>query len=172
MKEIDLQLLNASSPYHIFCDAVDSFSFMTDYGVSYKIHFMQDYSIWDSGAYQFIIANENKRKSPSDIKLKETVFAIIEAFFRSNHDILLYVCETGDGKESLRNRLFLRWLKEYDKKDAYYLAHIEIEDEGINNFATLIVEKSNPRLHTIIGEFKEAVNEIIKPSSDNQLEEL
>ncbi len=42
--------------------------------------------------------NESHRPSPNDEKLKATIFRIIEVFFAANPDILLYICETGDGR--------------------------------------------------------------------------
>jgi hypothetical protein len=34
---------------------------------------MPDYSIWNEGAYQFVIANRNQRKSPNDPEVKEAL---------------------------------------------------------------------------------------------------
>lgn len=136
------------------------------------IYFMSDYSIWNEGAYQFIIANKNQRKSPSDPKVKEAVLAIIEGFFDSNQEILLYVCETGDGKEALRNRLFLRWMREYDNKSIFYMEHVELRAEGIDNYATLIVQKSNPRLDDIVGDFHRAIDEIRKPDDNFERQQV
>lgn len=127
---------------------------------------MNDYSVWEEGAYQFIIGNESHQKSPNDLKLRDTIICIIEAFFEENPDILLYVCETGDGKEMMRNRLFLRWLKDYVRKERFFVEHIEIEAEGITNFAAIIVQKTNPRLDVIIDEFRSAIEELQKPPVD------
>ena len=164
MRPIDIEFLNKKSPYAITCDGADGYSFATGFGVEYIIYFMPDYSIWNEGAYQFVIANRNQRKSPNDPKVKEAVLAIIEGFFDSNQAILLYVCETGDGKEALRNRLFLRWMSEYDNRSIYYLEHVELQVERIDNYATLIVQKTNPRLNEIIEEFQRAIDEIRKPN--------
>lgn len=60
---------------------------------------MDDYSIWPSGAYQFTITNQSHQPSPLDETLRETILLLIEAFFAANPDILLYICETGDGRQ-------------------------------------------------------------------------
>ena len=60
----------------------------------FRIGFMDDYSIWTKGAYQFYINNESRRPSPNDEKLKATIFRIIEVFFAANPDILLYILHT------------------------------------------------------------------------------
>ena len=156
-------MVNSAYIYPVTGDLNEGYRFVTDYGVVYRVYFMDDYSIWDTGAYQFIIANENKRKSPNDPKVKETVFHLIEEFFAANPSILLYVCETGDGKESMRNRLFLRWLKEYGQRERYYVEHVVIEAEGICHYAAIIVQQSNTRLNEIISEFHDAIDELQKP---------
>ena len=94
----------------------------------------------------------------------DTITCVIEAFFEANPEILLYVCETGDGKEAMRNRLFLRWLKDYTQKEIFYVEHVEIEAEGVMNFAAIIVQKSNPCLETIIADFRSAIEELQKPN--------
>ena len=61
-----------------------------------SIEFVENNNIWeDEKAYEFAILNENKKISPNDSKVKETIQCIIEEFFLTNPDILLYQCETG-----------------------------------------------------------------------------
>ena len=64
----------------------------------------------------------------------------------------------------MRNRLFLRWLKDYGQRDVFYVEHIEIEAEGVMNFAAIIVQKSNSSLGTIIADFHAAIEELQKPN--------
>lgn len=132
--------------------------FVTDHGVEYRVNFMEDYSIWESNAYQFVIINKNKKNSPNDEKLKQTLFAIIEEFFAENPSILLYICETGDGRQAARNRLFLQWFRSYEGASNIYFEDAEIESEGIINYAALIVKRNNPEIETIVNAFKEAID--------------
>jgi hypothetical protein len=83
---------------------------------------------------------------------------LIEAFFAANPDILLYICETGDGRQAFRSRLFVRWFNVYSGRDAYVMQTAEVQDEKTKNFAALIVQKSNPRLEEILEEFNETIN--------------
>ena len=119
---------------------------------------MDDYSIWQTGAYQFTISNQTHQPSPLDQKLRETILLIIEAFFTANPDILLYICETGDGRQAFRSRLFIRWFNTYSHRDAYVMQTAEVQEGKTKNFAALIVQKSNPRLNEIIAEFDEAIS--------------
>ena len=119
---------------------------------------MDNDTIWKSGAYQFIIVNENNTPSPNDSELRKTIFCIIEDFFKANPEILLYLCETGDDKQASRNRLFVRWFKEYARKHLYYFETVEMQADGIDNFAAIIVQKINPKLNEIVEAFNHVVN--------------
>lgn len=133
------------------------YEFVTSHDVLYRISFMEDYSIWQEDAYQFIISNKNSKKSPNDANVGYTIYHIIVEFFNVNPAILLYICETGDDKQLARNRLFLRWFKQYDGGKSFYLQDVDIEDDGITNYAALIIQKANPRFEAIIREFNETI---------------
>ena len=158
MNPLNLSSINLVSPYTIWGAEEQYYYFKTDFGAIYKVGFMDDYAIWESGAYQFLIINENNTSSPNDPKLKATIFCLLEAFFAVNPDILLYLCETGDGKQAIRSRLFARWFEEYSEKQFYYCRTVEIVDrDNVKNFAAIIVQRSNPRLEEIIAEFDETI---------------
>ena len=161
MNALPVLYLKTHSPYDVDVMQNGDLQFTTEYGVEYRVSFMEDYSIWPENAYQFLINNKNKKSSPSDIKLKETIMAIIEAFFISNPYILLYICETGDDKQAARNRLFVRWFNDAKHQKEYYFRNVNIKAEGIDNFAAIIVQKSNPEIETIISQFDEFVNLMI-----------
>ena len=112
MNPLDLAYINRLAPYKVWTENGRDYLVETSYDLLFKIGFMDDYSIWPSGAYQFYINNESHRPSPNDEKLKATIFRIIEAFFAANPDILLYICETGDSRQAFRSRLFVRWFNQ------------------------------------------------------------
>lgn len=158
MVNLDLEIVNKLSPYSVKVRTEKVYYFKTDFGMLCTIMFMEDYSIWETGAYQFIINNESNIPSPLDTKLRDTVFILIEAFFNVNPEILLYICETGDGKQEFRSRLFVRWFNTYSGREAYILETAEVKDGETNNFAALIVQKSNPKLSKILSEFDETIS--------------
>ena len=158
MVNLDLEIVNKLSPYSVKVRTEKVYYFKTDFGMLCTIMFMEDYSIWETGAYQFIINNESNIPSPLDTKLRDTVFILIEAFFNVNPEILLYICETGDGKQEFRSRVFVRWFNTYSGREAYILETAEVKDGETNNFAALIVQKSNPKLSKILSEFDETIS--------------
>ena len=65
--------------------------------------------------------NRQHVTSHVDIKLRQTITAIIEEFFEVNgNEVMLYITETGDGKQMFRNRLFVRWFNMYNQHDSHF----------------------------------------------------
>ena len=158
MNALDLNFVNRFASYKVWTEDGRDYLIETNRGNIFVVGFMDDYSIWPKGAYQFTINNQNHLPSPNDYKLRETILLLIEAFFFANPDILLYICETGDGKQAFRSRLFIRWFNTYTRRDDYVMQIAEVEAEDTKNFAALIVQKSNPRLQEIITEFNETIS--------------
>lgn len=158
MKPLNLTRINRLAPYKVWTEDGCDYLIETSRGQIFVIGFMDDYSIWQTGAYQFTINNQSHQPSPLDLKLRDTILLLIEAFFAANPDILLYICETGDGRQAFRSRLFIRWFNTYAGRDAYVMKTAEVQEGKTKNFAALIVQKSNPRLTDIIAEFDETIN--------------
>ena len=161
MNTLSLQRINLHSPYLVGQPEENdsSFYFETDFGLKYTISFMLEHSFVLSGGYQFCINVEGAGRSPGDIKLRQTVFAIIEEFFDVNgSEVMLYLCETGDEKEGLRNRLFIRWFNTYEHRDLYIIRTAEGKLDGVQNFTALFSRKDNPRLEELLAEFEETIS--------------
>ena len=66
--------------------------------------------------------------------------------------------ETGDSKQSMRSRLFEYWFSTYNRKALFTMISSSIVDEeGVVNFATIILRNDNPNLSEIIAEFTESI---------------
>lgn len=156
---IDLLHFNSVSPYAVSLSTIEGFyEFVTDFGVRYSIGFLFDESIITSGAYQFIISNVNHQVSPKDDKVRNTIMLMIDEFFRQNEDVLLYICETGDGKQAMRNRLFQYWFSQYEKKNDFtFLSSSVTDSDGVVNYATIIISNKSPRLTDVVSEFTETI---------------
>lgn len=158
MQTFNLTRLNLNSPYSLWVIDECNYGFLTDYGVFYRITFVENTNIWqDEKAYEFGIVNENRKTSPNDPKVKKTIQCILEEFFLSNPDILLYQCETGDNRQAMRARLFTKWFNEYKNRENFYVTVSVLRDDEVDNYIALIVQKSNPRLASIIKDFDEFV---------------
>jgi len=159
MNRLSLQTINESSPYEVSEVGENCYQFFTNYDVHCTVEFVLDDSLMSREAYHLVIVNVNHQKSPSDVKVRDTIIAIIDDFFIENNTTLLYICETGDKKQALRNRLFERWFSTYERRNQYtFVASSLKDDEGIENYAAIIVRNDNPDLSAIVAEFTTTIS--------------
>lgn len=160
MVKIDLERVNAEAPYKLESVPYASlfYSLKTDYEVDYALGFMPNELLPGVDAYEFIISNTNNRKSPRDLKLRQTILALLYEFFRQPEAVLIYLCETGDNRQSYRNRLFESWFHTSSRQRgfAYFSADI-MDEEGIMNYVALVIRVDHPRFSWIASRFGEAV---------------
>ena len=156
MNALRLENINLHSPYRVWQTQEDShYYFQTDSGIQYDIVFAPDTSIINSGAYTIDIINRQHVASPVDMKLRQTIIEIIEEFFEANgNEAMLYITETGDGKQMFRNRLFIRWFNLYSHHDKYIIRTAEGKMDGQDNFIAIFVCKANPHAQYIIEVFE------------------
>ena len=84
MKKLDLVKINSCAPYAVKEDTQEgAYTFIADSGAEFSIGFMPDDLIQSDESYEFIIGNLNGVKSPRDKKVKATVIAIVEEFFKT-----------------------------------------------------------------------------------------
>lgn len=159
MVNLDLDRINSHSPYIVTVSGgAMCFQFVTDFGVTYNVSFLEDELMLSDESYQFIIANTNNKRSPRDSKMKQTIMAIVYEFFECANTTLLYICETGESRQGMRNRLFEIWFNSSSRKSDFAFMSADIRDaEGIPNYASIIVRLDNPRLTSVIAEFTETV---------------
>ena len=132
MKKLNLENINSQAPYKVVQMEGYShlFYFHTDYDVDYEISIKANDTFIRSGSYALDIRNIFGQRSPGDAKVRQTLMAIIEEFFSQNNDVLLYITETEDGKQSFRDRLFVRWFYMYEHHDLYHIQTAEGKMNG------------------------------------------
>lgn len=160
MKQLNLKNINHNAPYEVHKreDRQHEFYFWSDFGIEYNVSFVPNDSIVISGAYEIGINNRGNQGAPRDPQFLQTLTAIIEEFFRQNNDVMLYLAETGDGKQQFRNRLFVIWFNTYKNRKDYIMKTAEGQLEGQDNFMALISRTDNPRLQQAIEEFEETIS--------------
>ena len=159
MKSLSLDTINSTAPYEVATIGEECFQFMTEHGVHCSVEFVLDDSLLSHETYHLIIVNVNHKKSPNDLKVRDTIISIIDEFFDKNNSTLLYICETGDKKQALRNRLFERWFSTFERKALYtFVASSLLDDEGIENYAAIIIRNDNPELSAIVAEFTTTIS--------------
>ena len=159
MNPLSLSSINSNSPYEVKQRGDGTFSFITDSSAEIFVSFEEDDILQSGLSYQFGISNPKGSKSPRDLKVRDTILSIVQEFFEKNQAGLLYICETGDGMQKMRNRLFKYWFSLYGKSDDYYFQPMTIYDEDENeNFAALIIRYDNPKFSDIVKEFTTTIN--------------
>jgi hypothetical protein len=156
MNQLDINNINRMSPYGVRIEDGE-YWFHTDYDIVYAIEFEPEDVFDIAPAYWFGIANRSHKASPNDPKVRATIICIIEEFFRVNPDILLYMCDSADDQQSMRNRLFLRWFHGYEQQKLYVIRTALIMDEDTETYVAIIVQKNNPLLETILERFEDQV---------------
>lgn len=159
VKPLSEEEINASSPYKVTKNGTEnSVTFYTDYGVKYLVGFDEDDTSLTFLCYQLVIVNANKKKSPRDKKLRDTIISIVENFFYENNEVMLYICETGDRKQAMRSRLFEYWYTHYSEKKFFtYLSSPLIDEEGVMNYAAIILRNDHPHYSYVIKEFADTI---------------
>lgn len=160
MEKLSLDAINAKSEYLVKKEEDElTFSFMTDNMAEIFISFEKDDILQSGIVYQFGISNPQGTKSPRDQKVRNTILAIIEEFFNKNKAALLYICETGDGMQKMRSRLFQYWFSIYNEREEYlFLPQIVYDEEENENYAALIIRKDNPCFVELVSEFTDTIN--------------
>ncbi|MBR1469022.1 MAG: hypothetical protein IJ605_02765 [Prevotella sp.] len=153
MNPLSLQRINEQSPYRVVLTDLGDYLFSTTKGVVYSVSFREEFELGGCMSYQFSLTNVNDQHAAYDSQIRPTVVAIIDEFFAQNLDVLLYLCDTSDGREANRNRLFIRWFERSADPSRFTIRTASTTVEGQGFYAAIIVENRNPKLQAITDDF-------------------
>jgi hypothetical protein len=155
MISISIEDINSRAPYKVTFNNGD-FDFTTSEGIRYSVSFLEDVPLGNCDTYQFGFRKKEETHSAFDENVKKTLQSIIRQFFLENKNVLLYICDTSDGREEKRNRLFLRWFEEFADPSLFTLCSANATIEGQGFYAAIIVENSNPKIDAIVKDFNQS----------------
>ncbi len=152
MINLSLERINAKSPCPV-TEVHGGYQFETESSVIYRIRFIEEMPIGGCDTYQFAISRITESNAGFDPDVRATIFIIIDEFFAEYQNVLLYICDTSDGREEARNRLFVHWFTIAASPNRFTIktANAMVEGEGI--YAAIIVENTNPKLAEITRDF-------------------
>lgn len=153
--QLSASKINQTAPYKVYFCSDTSFNFKSDNGSEFQIGFSEDFMISESGVYQLYIQNKTKTPSLRDIKLKETIIAVFEHFFEDKNRVAVYICDSMDGRQQVRNRLFQMWFNSYSGKEKYTLKTASIDFDGISYYSALLIRKDNDDYDTYLRLFQD-----------------
>lgn len=160
MKVLSTERINHGTHYPIFSDKDNAYIFYTKQGIVYEISFDEDRPIGGCDTYQITIRKVNHAEGAYDPFVQEAILAIIEEFFEANQSVLLYICDTSDGRQQARSKLFLRWLRDYDREHRYHISTCNVPVEGEIWYTAIIVRKDNPLFDAIESQFTSDVAQL------------
>lgn len=162
MNKLSLKNINENSPYEVTLEGENSYAFTTDYGIEYEFGFIEDFMLGIENVYQFFLMPKNGVSRHKDPKIILTVYALLEEFFSDGNLILDYICDTSDGRQEARNRLFEHWYKTNPRKIGFTLEHIIAVYDNVSYYAAVIMRNDNPRYSEIM----DAINAFTKNIGD------
>lgn len=63
------------------------------------------------------------------------------------------MCDTANDQQAQRDRLFLHWFNGYRQKEKYAVKSAVVNDEGTDNYVSIIVQRNNPHVDEILAIF-------------------
>lgn len=111
---------------------------MTDAGVQYGMgfrnvsHFLSPVlGIYDIRVYTFdFFASGHSRR---DERIVPTILDAVDDFFTDSNRVLTYICDTSDGRQAERQRLFTAWIR---NRAGIKHAWVETGDEFLGGILT------------------------------------
>lgn len=113
--------------------------------------------------FEFVIEmiyNPLKRNPPLDKLVSRTIAAIIFDFYnRQNKSICIYICDSNDGRQSLRKRKFDDWFYSHESLGVVKYDQIIFDSAGESYPLSVILRKDNSYFMDIIMAFNSISNE-------------
>jgi hypothetical protein len=113
--------------------------------------------------FEFIIKvaiNETGKNPPLDVNVSETIAAIFQEFIlKHNNNIAIYICDSSDGRQELRQKKFNEWYDKYNDATFAKMNEVLFDSKGNRFLITMILQNKNPRRLQIIEAFLKLADE-------------
>ena len=153
MIQISAEKINLRAPYRVRQVDDGVFAFTTKHGISYTASFLADVSFYDEGVYQFFLTKTSSKKGRKDDDISETVKVIIEEFFAQEEAVMLYICDTADGRQASRDRLFRAWFYSFEESKSYTLHTEGMMIDNMRYLSSVLLRKDHPLYMNVLGAF-------------------
>lgn len=145
--------INLRAPYRVKQVDDSVFAFTTKHGISYTASFVADVSFFDEGVYQFFLTKTSAKKGRKDDDISETVKVIIEEFFAHEEAVMLYICDTADGRQASRDRLFRAWFYSFEESESFTLHTEGMMIDNVRYLSSILLRKDHPFYLQVLGAF-------------------
>ena len=159
MIALSVDTINQRAPYKLEQTGDTSFMFETKHGVVYSAGFMQDVSFLSEGVYQFYLVNLSGKTIGRDDDISETVRVVIEEFFTHKEVVMLYICDTADGRQASRDRLFRAWFYSFEESESYTLHTEGMMIDNVRYLSSVLLRKDHPLYMKVLSAFHNFITE-------------
>ena len=137
--------------------------FSTDNDIAYQVKFIPSdylfatYTDLQIQVFEMSISvaqNHTGGRLPADPLISPTIAAIFYNFFRTREQVIVYVCDTSDKRQSARARKFDAWFYSYSHPHLAKLNKV-IPDGDRFTFISMILHDQNPYRNRVAEAFFE-----------------
>jgi hypothetical protein len=148
--------------------ANNAYTFQTENRISYSITFKPTFylfgedSVFSKNTFEFsiiVIANPTDKTPPLDKAIPPTIALIFKDFYENAPEtIAVYICDSSDGRQLLRQRKFNDWFNYYQGELFVKIDSGFKETDGTQYPVSLIIKETHPFRTQIFDEFLNVVN--------------
>jgi hypothetical protein len=119
-------------------------------------------SMYASFVYELIIRvarnNSTKKRPPFDSLVAPTIAEVFTDFYENSPlTIAIYICDSSDNRQQIRQIKFNRWFEYFDKEDFTKIDDSIRDSGGAIYPVSLIVKYNNPHKKAILWAFLEMI---------------
>jgi hypothetical protein len=105
--------------------------------------------------FSFSIEPEDNQAHPIDMRIAATIVEILKHFFQNNENAMIMVCDSTDGKEEKRRKLFDRWYDKYADQQMLlkYDASAPLDEYRLH--LSIYFTKTNPNRDILLKAFRD-----------------
>ena len=154
-------------PYNFTKNDSDSseYAFITSSGMIYSVAFVKadfyfpNNDSFKNDTFELVIQLDESQKNTwagRDFNIPSTIASIFKDFFQHHEKVVVFSCDTTDGKQAARNRKFDDWFGQFNDDSLLKLNEtiFDIENQ-FQYFMSMIISKENPHKEEIMAAFKE-----------------
>ena len=128
-------------------------------GIRYHATFypVSDFYPQHPNTYSFSIEPEDRKAHPIDSKIATTIVEILRRFFSHNQNAMIMVCDSLDGKERKRRKLFDRWYDHFaDDNILKYDASAPLDEYQL--YLSIYFTRTNPNKEQLLRAFRDLLS--------------
>ena len=152
-------MLSSLRPYKCW-EENGQYFFNTPSGAQYVAYFLELPFAKNLYTFNFDKLHTGKH-GVVDVYVCDTICSILEKFFLKHHDSMLVACDSSDGREAARMRLFDSWYREMAPKELKKIDRTGVAEE-YRLFLSLFVWEDNPEKERLITILDEYCNELLQ----------